>query len=476
MAASARRILANTTYRLVADVGAKIASVALFVVMARELGEAGFGLFSFALALVTLVTAVADFGQDRILTREVARVPAALDDYLANTLALKLAVALPGLAVAAGVVAATGGDGKTQALVVLLGLGVIADLLTATCFASFQAFERMAFIPAVLVTERLVTALGGITALLLGAGVVAVAAVFLASAVLALGLALLLLVRRVARPRPEVRPSAWPALMRAAAPIGVAGVFGIVLFRIDTVMLAAFEPDAVVGHYGAAYRLFETTLFLSWAVGAAVYPLLSRSSRASEPPVGLVYERSLKLVVALTLPLAAGACVLSGPLVRLVFGAEYAEAGDALALLAPAIALYPISYVAGYLLVSQDRALTLTVTYALVAAENVLLNFVLIPWLSLEGAALGTSISELLAASILVAGSVRATGRPAWRRVLAGPALASALAAVPMVWLREEVVVAAAGALVYLVVLVAFERAVFPQDARTLWASLRPAR
>lgn len=477
MAASARRILANTTYRLVADVGAKLASVALFVVMARELGEAGFGLFSFALALVTIVTSASDFGQDRILTREVAREPSALDGYFANTLALKLALALPGLALAAGIVAVTRGIATTIALVFLLGLGVIADLLTATCFAAFQAFERMAFIPAVLVTERLVTALGGIAALLLGAGVVAVAAVFLSSAVLAFALALLLLVRRISRPRPELHPRVWPALMRAAAPIGVAGIFGIVVFRIDTVMLAAFEPDAVVGEYGAAYRLFETTLFLSWAVGAAVYPVLSRTSRTSAPTVGVVYEGSLKLVLALTLPLAVAAAALSEPLVRFVFGADYADAGDALALLAPAIALYPISYVAGYLLVSQDRALVLTATYAFVAAENVLLNLVLIPRLSLEGAALGTSISELLAASILVSYSVRVTGRPNWTRVLAGPVLASAVAAAAMVWLREDVIVAAAaGAIAYVALLIAFERVVFPQDARTLWSSLRPAR
>jgi O-antigen/teichoic acid export membrane protein len=265
--------------------------------------------------------------------------------------------------------------------------------------------------------------------------------------------------------------------MRAAAPIGVAGIFGIVVFRIDTVMLAAFEPDAVVGEYGAAYRLFETTLFLSWAVGAAVYPVLSRSSRTSAPAVGVVYEGSLKLVLALTLPLAVAAAALSEPLVQFVFGADYAEAGGALALLAPAIALYPISYVAGYLLVSQDRALVLTATYAFVAAENVLLNLVLIPRLSLEGAALGTSISELLAASILVAYSVRVTGRPAWTRVLAGPVLASAVAAAAMVWLREEVIVAAAaGAIAYVALLIAFERVVFPQDARTLWSSFRPAR
>lgn len=476
MPGSARLILANTGYRLVADVGAKIASVALFVVMARELGEAGFGLFSFALALVMLVTGASDFGQDEILTREVARRADALDGYLANTLGLKLALALPGLAIAAAIVATSGASGETLAVVALLGLAVVADLLTATCFAVYQAFERMAFIPVVLITQRFLTAVAGIAALLLGAGAVAVAAIFLLSGALAFALALVLLLRRVARPRLELRPRAWTTLMWAAAPIGLAGLFALVLFRIDMVMLAAFEPREVVGQYGAAYRLFETTLFLSWAVGAAVYPAFSRFSRQSDPPVGPVYERSMKLVVALTLPLAVGAAVLAGPLVRLVFGAEYADAGTALALLAPAIAFYPLAYIAGYLLVSQNRPIWLTATYALVAVENVALNFVLIPWLSLDGAALGTSISEVLAASILVAGAARAAGAFSWARVLAGPALASALAAVAMAWLAPDFLLAAVvSAAVYIAALVAFESTVYPQDARTVWASLRPA-
>src|SRR5438132_321390 len=52
---SARKIAANTIYRAVADLGSKVATVALFVVMARKLGEAHFGVFTFALSFVTLV-------------------------------------------------------------------------------------------------------------------------------------------------------------------------------------------------------------------------------------------------------------------------------------------------------------------------------------------------------------------------------------------------------------------------------------
>ena len=68
-------MLRNTLYPLVGDLGGKVASLAFYVVMARKLGAADFGVFTFALAFGALITTVADFEQDKILTREVARDP-----------------------------------------------------------------------------------------------------------------------------------------------------------------------------------------------------------------------------------------------------------------------------------------------------------------------------------------------------------------------------------------------------------------
>src|SRR4051812_19207972 len=103
-----------------ADVGGKVGSVVLFIVMARELGDAAFGVFTFAYALAALLTSLADFGQDKVLTREVARDPEALDSYFLNTLALKAVVAVPALGLALAVLAALGRDKQTLAVVALL--------------------------------------------------------------------------------------------------------------------------------------------------------------------------------------------------------------------------------------------------------------------------------------------------------------------------------------------------------------------
>lgn len=472
--ARARRILVGTAYRALADLGSKAASLALFVVMARELGDTGFGIFTLGLSIATLVTVLGGFGQDGILTREVARDRDRVHLYFANTLALKALLVVPALAVTAAVTFALGVDARERAVILLLGVAIAAELFTATCLAVFQAFERIGFLPVVLIFQRLVTAIVGVAALLAGAGVVAVSAIYLGGSIAALALAAALVFRRVVRPRLEIDPSRFWPLMWVALPVGIAGVFGTILFRVDTTILAAFEPESVVGNYGGAFRLFEATLFLSWAVGTALYPVLSRLGPDSNPPAYLVFERGLKLALAATLPLALGAALVGGPLATFVYGSDFGQTGDALRWLAPAIVLYPVTHLASVLLLSQDRQVALAAAHGIVAVVNVAANVVLISLFSLNGAAAAASLTQLLLALGLLAAARGLLQHVSWPRVLAGPLLAGGLAALGMAAFRNDLGPAlAAGALVYVPALVLFERFVFPADARALWNFVR---
>jgi O-antigen/teichoic acid export membrane protein len=472
----ARRILANTGYRLLADAGSKIASVAFYVVMARELGAKSFGVFTFGLAFVILTTTLGNFGQDSVLTREVARDHSLLDHYFANTLVLKVVLSLLSLTVAIGLASAFGISSETRTVLLLLGPAAVLELLMATCFASFQAFERLEFVPIALISQRTLTALAGIAALLAGAGVVTVAAIYVAGSLFGFTLALRLFLGRIARPTLQITPKSWLPLMKGAAAIGLSSVFAVVLFRVDMTMLASFKPADVVGHYGAAYRLLEATLFVSWSISSAVFPVFSRLSPTSEPHVGFVFERGVKLGIALTFPLAAGAFVLADRVVDVLYGGEYSDSATALRLLAPAIALYPITYVTASFLVSQRRQRTMMIVFGLIALENILANLVLIPWLSLDGAALGTSLSTLLLSASLLGCAQQSAGRLEWARILAGPTMAALVAGGAMFLLRENLALAViAGGAVYLAVLFLFERRLFPDDAQAVF-DLLPRR
>jgi O-antigen/teichoic acid export membrane protein len=470
------RILSNTVYRAAADVGSKIVSLAFFLVIARSLGTSAFGAFTFGISFGALVTVLASLGQDAILTREVAQDRRLVHRYFANTLTLKLALAVPVVVVSVAVMVVAGTDGRTRTVATLMAIAILVELLTSTSFAVLQAYERLGYLPVVIVAQRLFTTGVGIAAVAAGAGIEAVAAIYLVGALLAFVLALTLQFRQVVRPTLVVTPSTWWPLMRVAIPVGIALIFQLTLFRVDIVILQLLESERVVGQYGAAYRLFEATLFVSWAVGAAVYPVFARYLGQPDA-VRSVFERALKLVIALTVPAALVAAILARPIVELLYGAEFAPSARALQLLAAAIVLCSVNHVTGVLLLAEHRERTIAIVYAIVSAANIAANFALIPAYSLNAAALNTTLSEVLLSVLMLVYLHRHRIALDWRRVLTGPVAAGIPAAAVLLALRDyPLAAAAAGLVVFGGLLAAAEQRLYPDDAGRIWRVARGLR
>jgi O-antigen/teichoic acid export membrane protein len=475
--ARSSRILLNAGFRAVADVGSKLATAALFVFIGRKLGAAQFGIFSFALSFVTLVTALGYFGQDIVVAREVAKDRSQLEKYYSNAMLARSLFSVPPLLIAALILWGGGMSEHTLIVVLLLGLGFTGDYMVQVPFAVFQAYERTEFIAVVLIAQRWITTAAAITALYLHVGLIGVTGIYCAGSLFGAALGTAMMYRFIDRPRLHVDFRGALEVTREAFPIGIAFVALAVLFRIDMTMLAAFKSSGEVGQYNAAYKLLETTAFFSWAVNVAVLPSLARLTTTSTPTVGFVFQRGLKLLLAITLPASVGAIVLAHPLVQLVWGGQFHKAGQALALLAPTIPLFAIASLSAQLFFVQGRRPTVALVYALVAVENVVANLVLIPRYSLLGAAVGTSISELLVAGALLVLAGKLRGRLELRRMLAGPVLGSATAGLLMFVLRHHLSAAVPiGVIAYLVVLFGYERVAFPDDFSVAQIAFAQAR
>ncbi len=463
------RILVNAGFRAVADTGSKLATAALYIFIARKLGTTQFGVYAFALSFVGLVTALGFFGQDIVLTREVSRDHGRLEEYYSNAMVSRAMFSIPPLLVALLVATLAGMSGHTRLVILLLGIGFTGDYMVQVPFAVFQAYERVSLVAVVLIAQRWITTATAIVALYLGAGLVAVVGIYCAGSLMASALGTWMMYRRIAKPRLRIDFRGALRVTREALPIGIALVALAILFRIDMTMLAIFKPANQVGYYAAAYKLLESSAFFSWAVNVAVLPSLSRLSIKTIPPVGDVYQRGLKLVIAITLPVAVGAIVLAGPIISLLYGGQYHRSAVALALLAPTVALFPISALTSQLFFAQGRRPIVAIVYAVVGLENIALNLVLIPHFSLLGAAVGTSISELLVAGSLIVLAGELHGRLDFRRMLAGPVLASAGAGALMFLLHDKALVAAPLAIVaYFALLLGYERIAFPEDFSVL--------
>jgi O-antigen/teichoic acid export membrane protein len=465
---SVSRVIArNTGVQVAADLLGKVASLAFYVVMARELGQGGFGDFTFALSLALVLTMFAEFGTDPLITRTVAVERGTARQLLTDALLVKAGFGGIGVAAAVGVAFAGGYTSEVRAAVALLAVASVVELLAKSFYAIFQALDDMAPIAASFIVQRYVTAAVGIAALLAGADVVAVAAIYLGGALLALAYGAWRLARHV-RPSAVVSPARARALVRASTALGVLVLLQTALFRLDAVILSQLKDNDAVGLYGVAYRLLESTLFLSYTFVAALLPTLSRLTRDSTPTVGEAFELGLKLIASALL--AVGTCfvLFAEPMVHILYSTAYDEAIPAVRLLGAAAAFYGVSYLAAHVLIAQRRQRVLPWITLGVLILNVVLNLLVIPAYSFKGAAAVTSVSEIALATGSMWFALQITGRVAVRRIATGPVAGCvAICAVALV-AGTGLLGLVLGALVYLPVLFAVEHRFFPHDVRRL--------
>lgn len=459
----------NAAVRSGGEILAKLASVAFFVAIARELGKGGFGDFTFALSLTTVLVLLSGFGTETLITREVARDPSRVHHYLSNVTAVKVTTSFLLLLVAAAIVNIGGYPLDARLAVYFVGIGVAIENFGRTWHAVFQAYQRMEFISLSLIAQRLVTAVAGIAVLSAGGGLVEVSLVFAGGAVIGLLAATIPLRRYIVRPRVAFDRREWLPVIKAGMPIGLSILLFTALLRVDATMLSFLSGgnNQLVGIYGAAFRLVEATMFLSWSIGAAMLPWLARhrTDRASGLASG--YELGLMTTTAVLLPIGLGFTLLAPSLINLLYGHGFAGAVTPLRLLGPLTCLYGINYFAGTALVARDRAGEFTRILAVVVAQNVVFNLVLIPLYGADGAALNATLSGVLLAVLGLWHARQAFGRINLMRAFGGPLVGgAAMAAVILPANMPLLPAVLAGGVAYVAGLLAFERLVFSEDVR----------
>lgn len=459
------RAIKNTSVRAAGEIVGKLATFALLAGLARSVGAAGFGAFIFALALLGIVMMPVGLGSDPYLLRETARDRRAIERLFFDVIGLKLALAGPVLAVTFLVLALADYDPRTRETVYVLSIGLFLDLLTKTFHGVFNGSERGDLLTATLVVQRVFTAAVGLAALAAGYGVVTVAGVFSVGSAIGLVLSVVLMRRAIGFPPVQFSPRRWWGLTRQTFPFGAQDVFGVLLFKLDAVLLAALATEAAVGRYGAAYRLLEATLFVAWALNGAFAAMYARLGHDTEPTVGAVLQRSIKLGLAVLVPVAVTMLILAEPVMELLFGVDFAGAAAALRLLAPVVVLLCVVTLTSSLIISRAGPRAIVRVTALMVALNVGLNFALIPIYADSGAAAAMLATEAVFLAVTLRIAAREVGGLAWRSMLLASLGAGAAMAVVMLLLASIPFAALlAGAATYAAAFILIERAVSPGD------------
>lgn len=462
---------------MAAETVAKLSTFAWTVVAARKLTQSNFGALNFALSVALILAAIAEWGFDPLLVQRTAKEPAQASRLFTQAITWEGGVASIAFGITMAIAGATATSGTTRLLILLVLAATYLDVYADTIRAAGVALQRQGSTSMALIVQRFATVLLVVPVLLAGGGVTGFAIAFVASYLIGAVAHLVALRHLQVRPRlalidREGMRSFWNGSLR----IGLSALLLAVLFRVDALMLSAIKGNAALGAYAAAYKVFETSLFVAFAIGGALFAVMSERGEDSRR-VREVLETAIGAVLVFFLPYAVVCLVEARELLTLLFGARYGHASaDALRWLAFAPAIYAIGFVTQAALVARERTNGMLVAAAATTVLNIALNAVLIPELSIEGAAIVTTVSCIVQAGILLVFMTRVSeARPRLVRAIVPSALSSGVVAVLLVAVSWHVLVEIAVAIpLYLIVWWTLARRIDPGQVERVLHSVRP--
>ena len=405
------RAVVNTTLVLAARVVSRLVALVMVIVLARHLGDDGYGRYTTLIAYSALVSVIADLGLSPLYTRETARHPGRLPDYLATLLSGKVLLAAAATVIFAVALAAAGLGGLIASGAALLVLTTYANLLRNTFYALGRLeFEAIAILAEIAIQAGLILA-GARTGKGVSFFVWAYAASFAFTCLYSLTV---ITIFRLGRLRLGFDRALFFSWLRLAFPFALGAFLTNLYFRADVPILQHFKPFEEVGWYQFAYKPFESLQFVPLAVQAVAYPLLGVYFRESRPQLGVAYARFFKVLVLLGWPLTVGTFVLAAPVGRLF--QLFPQSIPSLRILALAIVFLFANSAFTAMLYAVDRQDLFAWATGIAVVVNVGLNLALIPSYGYLAASAVTVVTE---AAFSVAGwlFVARTERLAWLRV-----------------------------------------------------------
>lgn len=392
----AHRMSRNFTLVVVAQFIAQILALVVSVSLARILGVDFYGIFVFGFAFPNWFLILLNFGFDSVTTIHVAPDHSKASEYLTGVVTLRiplLVVTLVALAISLELAVS---DPLVRLVTFLIGTASALGTF-ATSFATlFRAFERMEYVALVTIVGQVATAAAVLSLLLLGFGLVPVALVYLAVAILMTIATMWICRRRFAWLGRRVGRPFLVQILRETAPFGLQNVISTFVSTSAPVLLLLLASPMETGFFNAAFGLVNALTFPLSLYFVTVLPTMSRFYAGAPDKLELTLRKSHKLFFILGLPIALGGLFYREPIMVLFYGPQFAPSGASFGLLVLTLAIETATLGVGTALAASGHQTVNLVIGAVNVALILGLCFLLIPPFGPVGAALAFLVASLI--------------------------------------------------------------------------------
>ncbi len=398
-----RKYFSSVSWMLLERVFSMGVAFAIGIGTANQLGTENFGKFNFARSFATLITVFAPLGMGAVMTRNLINHPEKKELTLGSVFATRSIASLVSIVVV-GIVAVIFNSlmwqDELKFLLVLIAaipvffesFNIIGEYYTAHGQAKYHAYGELAK-----------TIISSIVKLLLlyvfHASVVWFAAVLILDAIV-----YDITVISVLKIKFKENPFQWKVdwkyareMIKQSLPLVFSGFVITVYMRLDQIMIGEMLNDSEVGKFAAALRFSEATFFVPTVICGAFMPAIMAAKKESDEHFVRQSQKLSDFLTLLGLVIAVGVNVCSYWIFKYLYKPEFAAAQSVLVIHVWSGVMVGLGMLANTWLVTmnlQKYSLTRTIWGAI---TNAILNFILIPRLGINGAAISTLVSQAVA-------------------------------------------------------------------------------
>lgn len=398
------KVARNSLAPIILNLFNRSIDMAFAIVMYRLLQPFEIGIYSFAVVLFVWFDIFTNFGLDLFLIREVSQRKSRAAHYFYNSSFFRLLLSLAGAPLLAGAlllwqssgVESISAEGLTAIGLLYIGLfpASLSKGMTSLFYANEQA-EKPAAIATITTINK---AVFGVIALLLGHGIVGLASVSIFNNFLTLLVLIWAgrhLIGEIAQRLPDRR--LIRNMVSESFPLMLNHFLATIFFQIDIVILQAIKGAETVAQYSTAYKWLLAINIVPAFFTQALFPVMSRQAREDPSALTRSCTFGIKLLFAITLPLALAFTVLAEHLTLILGGSRYVPDGAiALQLMIWSIPFGWMNSLMQYVLVALGKQRLITRAFVVAVVFNIAANIIFIPQYGFQAAAIATIASEIV--------------------------------------------------------------------------------
>ncbi len=389
---TAKKIATNASFILAGNIVVKVLALFVSVYLARYLGVEYFGEYNFVITYLTFFIFVTNFGLDPILIRDMSRQTLNVNVLTSNILMIRIITALFSIILAVVLIRLLGYPDQTILYVSVLSVILLFQGVSYLFESVFHANLKMHYSAIGMIISKLFYSIAAFALIYMNKTLLDFLYLYIVAEMIRT-LISIYYSRKFVSIGFKIDLKLWKYLFRECLPFIASYALFIIYYRIDILMLSKMDGIFSVGLYSAAYRLVDPVLFIPAALASTLMPIMAKEYVNDLSKLKQLYTAGSKYILLLMLPLTIALFLLSDDIIHILYTEDYLPAVITLQILSLTLVFNSVNSMQNSLLIASDRQKINTFSIGICCVLNILLNLILIPVYSYNGAAIATLVS-----------------------------------------------------------------------------------